>query len=405
MSIYDPGMMSNSCHTERECPICCSKATVVFLELQQVPVVSNHQWPTREAALTVPRADIRLGSCGTCGHIWNTAFNDDFVDYTQGYENSLDFSPRFQEYIESLVAELIERHDLHGIDIIEIGCGQGHFLRLLCKLGGNRGLGFDPNYVDMPADEKTARQVTIIQDVYSEQRSGCKADFICCRHTLEHLADPAGFLAMLRRSIGHQRHMKVFFEVPNVLPMLRDLASWDIIYEHYSYFSGNSIRHLFVASGFDVNGIAETYDGQFLCIDATPGERPTSNGSDCEDEVNEVLYRAAGFAERYRNKVEAWQDKLEEIGRARHRPVIWGGGSKGVAFLNALKAQSQIEYIVDVNPRKVGSYIAGTGQKIVPPEFLVDYHPDVVIVMNPIYEDEIRRTMDRLGLRAEFSYA
>ena len=56
---------------------------------------------------------------------------------------------------------------------------------------------------------------------------------------------------------------------------------------------------------------------------------------------------------------------------------------------------------VDVNPHKHGMYIAGTGQQIVPPSFLQEYRPHVVIAMNPIYREEIQRELDRLGVGAE----
>jgi hypothetical protein len=46
-------------------------------------------------------------------------------------------------------------------------------------------------------------------------------------------------------------------------------------------------------------------------------------------------------------------------------------------------------------------YLAGSGHKIVPPAFLKEYRPDLVIVMNPIYNDEIRAELDRLDVSAE----
>ncbi len=73
--------------------------------------------------------------------------------------------------------------------------------------------------------------------------------------------------------------------------------------------------------------------------------------------------------------------------------------------MNALETQDQIRYVVDINPRKQGMYLAGTGQQVVPPEFLRDDQPDVVIVMNPIYEDEIRQLTEDLGLTPEFMCA
>jgi len=39
-----------------------------------------------------------------------------------------------------------KHHNLHDKDIIGIGSGKG-FLLLLCELGNNRAVGFDPSYV------------------------------------------------------------------------------------------------------------------------------------------------------------------------------------------------------------------------------------------------------------------
>jgi hypothetical protein len=45
--------------------------------------------------------------------------------------------------------------------------------------------------------------------------------------------------------------------------------------------------------------------------------------------------------------------------------------------------------------------MAGTGQEIVPPEFLRTYRPDVVFIMNPIYRSEIDAALRELGVVAE----
>ena len=46
-------------------------------------------------------------------------------------------------------------------------------------------------------------------------------------------------------------------------------------------------------------------------------------------------------------------------------------------------------------------YMAGTGQQVVAPSFLTENRPDVVIVMNGIYCNEIAGTLDQLGVEAE----
>jgi len=390
---------------ERICPICDSTAVGVFLEILQIPVHCNLLWPTRDEAVRAPRGDIRLGFCGDCGHIFNVAFDPALMEYTQDYENSLHFSPRFQRYAESLVARLIERYDLHDKDIIEIGCGKGDFLRLLCALGGNRGIGFDPSYVPERQADAMAGQITFIQDFYSERYASYQAEFICCRHVLEHVQSPRAFLNNVRRAIGDRSRTVVFFEVPNVAFTLGNLGIWDLIYEHCSYFSATCLSHLFASCGFHVCNVADTYEGQFLCIEAMPGEVVGSASHRTADELQEIARDVAAFADKYRSKVQAWRNDLDRIAQAGQRAVVWGAGSKGVTFLNALETQDQIAYVVDINPRKQGKYLAGTGQRIVPLEFLREVRPDVVIVMNPIYEDEIRRFTKVLGLSPEFRCA
>ena len=62
---------------------------------------------------------------------------------------------------------------------------------------------------------------------------------------------------------------------------------------------------------------------------------------------------------------------------------------------------SVIDQIVDINPRKQGRFVAGTGQQIVAPEALLESRPDVVIVINPVYRDEVRAQLQALGLSPE----
>ena len=57
-----------------------------------------------------------------------------------------------------------------------------------------------------------------------------------------------------------------------------------------------------------------------------------------------------------------------------------------------------IDCVVDVNRKRSGTFIAGTGQPIVAPEFLRDRRPDVVVVMSPLYREEIEADLAAMGL-------
>jgi FlaA1/EpsC-like NDP-sugar epimerase len=109
----------------------------------------------------------------------------------------------------------------------------------------------------------------------------------------------------------------------------------------------------------------------------------------------------AAFAEHYRQKVSDWTARLEQMEQAGKKVVVWGAGSKGVMFMNTLNTQERISYVVDINPRKQGMHVAGSGQQIVSPAFLGDYQPDTIILMNPIYRDEVGRIAAEHGVAAE----
>jgi len=381
---------------ESKCPVCRTSNTNVFLEIPKVPVHCNLLWETRDDAISAPRSDIILVFCENCEHIFNYAFDPDLMEYTQQYENSLHFSPVFQGYAKELADRLIETYNLHGKSIIEIGCGKGEFLKLLCERGENQGVGFDSSYENVGEAISPDLDITFVKDFYSERYLNYKSDFICCRQVLEHIQYPCDFLIDLRKMIGDNRTI-VFFEVPNVDYTLKDLGIWDLIYEHRSFFSKNSLANLFNSCGFSIINLTETYKNQFLCIEAVPDKFPSHPNIECTASLTKKS-DVRKFTEIFWSTIEAWKEKVKIFERSGQRAVLWGAGSKGVTFLNLIGGKDHIESVIDINPRKQGKYIPGTGQKILSPEFLREYRPDVVIVMNPIYKNEIQEILTNLGL-------
>jgi hypothetical protein len=219
--------------------------------------------------------------------------------------------------------------------------------------------------------------------------------------TLEHIPQTYDFVSMVRRSIGDRSETIIFFQIPDMRRVLREQAFWDIYYEHCSYFTQESLTHLFRRCGFEVMNVFTEYDDQYLMIEARPGQRQDKALQEQQNDLTELKRDLAYFSENYPHKLKLWQDQLQEIRQRGQRAVIWGAGSKGVTFLVTLKIQAEVGYAVDINPRKHGTYMAGTGHEIVGPEFLQEYRPDVVIVMNPIYCREIRQDLNKLGITAK----
>jgi SAM-dependent methyltransferase len=361
-------------------------------------VHSTLLFSTREEATSFAKGDLVMGFCVACGFLFNRAYSDEHIEYSSRYEETQGFSRTFMDFHKDLAHRLIQKFELRGKRILEIGCGKGEFLNLLCAMGGNTGIGFDPVYVPERDTAGLGDQVKFIRELYSEAYSHERADFVCCKMTLEHIADTLKFVTMVRRALDGSPDTVVFFQVPDMLRILRERAFWDVYYEHCSYFTAGSLQSLFVRAGFSVDDVWSEYGSQVLMIAARPAS--TSSAATIDDAAP-TLSLTRTFAADVDRTIAEWRSRLLGYQKAGKSIVIWGAGSKGVAFLTKAGSDIEIRYAVDVNPYKHGTFLAGTGQEIVGPQFLREYRPGVIVVMNPIYVDEISEDLHRLGVETD----
>lgn len=385
------------------CPSCLSGGMQEFYKVEGIPANSCLLLNDAEQARAYPKRDLVLGFCPACGFICNIIFQPEAAVYRAGYEETQGFSQHFAGYLEDLARRMIARWDLHGRDVLEIGCGKGRFVALLCELGGNRGIGIDPAYDPARQDAAPGGSLRFIRDFYGDKYAHLKADFVCCRHTLEHIPQTRQFVSTAMRGIGGRRDVVVFFDVPDTLRVLREAAFWDIYYEHCSYFSPGSLARLFRDLGLDVIDLQLDYDDQYILLAGRPATGPALPRAELAlaDDLEQIRSAVTEFAAACPEKIRHWRDRLDELARRGRRAAIWGSGSKCVAFLSSVGGAPAVGSIVDVNPHRHGKFLPGSGRRIDPPRLLVEYRPDVVIVMNPVYCDEIRKDLGKMGVSAE----
>ncbi|MEK0084511.1 class I SAM-dependent methyltransferase [Benzoatithermus flavus] len=385
--------------TATACTACGGTRLLPFYRVEAIPVHSCLLVDTREAALAFPKRDLELAFCEDCGFIFNRLFDPTVLDYSPDYEETQGFSPRFRRFLETLCDELAERHDLRGKTVLEIGCGKGEFLVALCERAGCRGIGIDPAYRPERTASPAMDRLTFIRDLYGTDylHLAADADHVCCRHTLEHIPDVSGFLGLVRRGIGERRGVSLFFELPDMERILVEQAFWDIYYEHCNYFTAGSLASAFRRAGFRVTRQWKAYDGQYLMLEAEPAAASFGSSGDVARTREQVARFTAGIAARLaqlRGEAEAWR-------RAGKTVALWGSGSKAVGYLTTLGLEDEVAAVVDINPFKRGKHLAGTGHAIVGPDDLSGLRPDVVVVMNPIYVEEIAAELRRRGLAPE----
>jgi SAM-dependent methyltransferase len=376
------------------CPICLNNQVKTFLQRCDVPVHQNIPFADIESAQSAQRGDLTLGICQNCGFIFNQEFDASKLNYGSDYDNNQNHSAAFTHHISQLVSSLIEQKNVRNCKIVEVGCGQGEFIRKLVTPieWGNQGYGFDPSYVGPHSD--LDGRLSFAQRYYGADCADIAADVVICRHVIEHVPNPLAMLEAVGQALSSSKNARVFFETPCVEWILHNQVFWDFFYEHCSYFTTASLRHAFELAGFRVDRVDHIFGGQYLWLEATFTGKSQSQVTD----RTEIMTLAQDFQQQSDRLATEWQNKLQTLGKD-GQVALWGAGAKGVTLANLVDPQQDlIDSIIDLNPNKQGKYIPGTGHPIINYQQIKERGLNHAILMNPNYYDENIVLLERANL-------
>lgn len=358
--------------------------------LGATPALTGALFPTRESARGSVSGVLDLAVCPDCGHVQNVAFDPELIRYDVRYDNSLHFSGTFQQFADEVVKRLVDHYDIRDKHVVEIGSGKGDFLAAITAAGANTGTGYDPT----TEPDTVVPGVTFVRDYFRPGQHVDHYDLLACRHVLEHLDDPAALLTSLAESASEGA--VYYFEVPAAEFNLGPDDLWDCIYPHISYFSAGSLAALLDRCGFEIISLERSFHDQFLSVEARVGRGERRPDPELESHLRVV----DDFARRYQEAVARWDTKIAALRQRNETVVLWGAGSRGVIFLNAVDPDGTLP-AVDINPRKWGRFLPGGGHEVIAPTALKDLPVSLVVVPNPVYRDEIVQNLADLGVDAE----
>jgi hypothetical protein len=393
-------MSKRSTNDSARCPACDTGRTIDFFAAR-LPVDVGRLFISEDEARRATFGKVDLCFCTSCGFVHNRSFEPDRLKFAPGYEASLIHSPLFRSFTNSVATRLIERYDTRSKTIVEIGCGKGEFLSLICRMGANTGYGFDPSLSANRIEPAGEGRVQLISDYYDERYSQITPDLLCSLSVFEDIQCPVEFLSRIRKIIG-TRETKVYFEVFNGARALKGLSGWSVHYEQCNYWSLESLVAVFEKCGFALLDSGTCYaDGEYLYIEAEGAEieATISNGPGLE--LPEEL---ANLSQHHDNTIASWRATLSELGNSGKRVAVWGTGGKGIGFLNAVPAHA-VACVVDINPDRQHKFIPGSAHRIEAPDHLRHHKPDVIIITNPLYEDEIMAQVAGLGIECDYMVA
>lgn len=350
-----------------QCPICLSYEIRTFFHLKNSPILQNVLFKTENEAKTIERVNVAYMYCPECHFVFNPQFHESKVDYTEQYNNNQLASKTYRQYIDNLINKIINVSKLDSKSrILEIGCGNGYFLYQLSKSLQNQDIvGYDPAYNGQYG------MSDFIKKSYFRPIEGNTFDLIILRHVMEGLLNFDNVFTTIPSAMNN--HSQLFIETPN-LDYIIDYKDMSLLYHEVArYYSIKAIQRLLSNFGLELQQVYLLFNENNLGVFAR--KRPAVPNIDS----NSATY-----------------DKLGNIVSGHNKVVIWGISGRAISVLaNMSWGKERVQFGVDIDRDKQGKYIPVTGQLIISPEQAVSFGPDLVIVANANYLDEIRN---------EFSY-
>jgi SAM-dependent methyltransferase len=360
--------------------------------------MQNYVHRTPEAARAVARGELSLATCRACGFSWNASFDPARLEYDAGYDNAVPSAVMDRHYDDTALA-LGRRHALARGYVVDVGCGNGTFLKALCRVWPEcRALGVDPA---LPADEVHADgRVRLIKGVFSPQLLDDAPSLFVSRHVLEHMPRPVDFVRELRDAIGDTSRAPLFVEVPDLEWILEHRAFWDFCYEHCNYFTNTTLSAVLSRAGFEPTLSGVTFGRQYRWMEAAPAAETV--GPVPDETVARYLRE---YAQGEESRVRAIRERLRDLRLHGRTVAVWGMATKGIMFSLMVDPDSNLlDYTVDVNTNKQGCFVPISGRRIDAPSVLkqVGGRPAIVVVMNPNYVSEIAAMCRGLGVTASY---
>lgn len=353
---------------QASCPVCQHGVAVPFFRGGQ-QALATLGWPSSaDKAQGMPKYPHDFVQCPCCSHVWNRSFTYEAIPYQDNPNRMFNKGGIWQGHLAA-TRDLLLRHLSDEPTVIDIGCGEGHFVRGLAESRERKGrfIGFDPNATPESGRglEFHARYFEPLQDM-----AAFAPDAVAIRHVLEHLTDPAALIDRLAwGTLSLDKPCWLFAEVPCIDRVFETKRLADFFYEHVSHFTTQSFLRLMERAG-NILELGHGYDGEVVYalvqLKAPAVRSAEASLAFCrEAEVNRVRIRG----------------QLDALAASGLRVAIWGGTGKAAAFIHQFGADARrFPLVVDSDAEKAGTFVPGTGQEILYRDVLKAEPAEVVII-------------------------
>jgi cephalosporin hydroxylase len=340
------------------CPLCSGPTDTSLIRLQDFPAIQNRLYESAVTALAAPRYAADYRYCARCVHAFDPNFAAREEPEWEHYDNDQLASSSYRAHIEEVVATLAKSVALDERSmVLEPACGSGYLLAQLAARTGARILGYDPQYKGT-----FGLQAAVRKELFRAP-SAEPADLIILRHAIEAVTDVDELLAAVVGSLSSSGVL--YLEITDLDALVRRGDSTLFSCEYGRYYSLRALDRCLGRHGLLISEARSCFGGDYLAVFARrmPEAQPLG----------------------------ATLDRVEAELARRGKVVLWGSAGRGIsALLQRGWDTTRVAFCADVDPGKQGKYIPITGQRILSPQEVRSFAPDLVLVSNSRYLQEIR---------------
>lgn len=312
--------------------------------------------------------DLTVCQCSGCGLV---QLNSEPVPYYRDVIRAAAFSEEMKDFRTRQFNNFVQKYNLQGKKIIEVGCGRGEYLSLMLQAGADAyGLENLEDSVRYCVEKGLKVSKGFVENSTYDIYGGPFNAFFMLNF-LEHLPSPNATLRGIYNNL--QNDAFGLLEVPNFNMILRNKLFSEFIGDHLFYFTQETLVSLLISNGFEIIECTEVWHDYI--ISAVIRKRK---------QLDITLFYS--YQEKLKNEIAAYITSFD-----RKKVAIWGAGHQALAVISLANLSDKIKYVVDSAPFKQGKYTPATHIPIVAPNMLVSDPVDAIIVMAASYSDEVAR--------------
>jgi 2-polyprenyl-3-methyl-5-hydroxy-6-metoxy-1,4-benzoquinol methylase len=354
----------------KKCHICGSsfiKGNRVLLK--NMPKAAQFM-PDKKSLYKEKGITIELCQCAGCGVV---QLLNKPVPYYKNVIRSVSVSDEMKKFRIKQFKKFIEKYDLKGKKIIEIGCGNGDYLEIM-KMVGPRVFGIE-NSKD--AVKNCIKKGLNVQKGFVTNEKykiyGAPFDGFFIMNFLEHIPQAKKLLLGIANNLSENAIGLI--EVPNFNMIIKQKLYTEIIRDHIFYFTKETLTNLLRISGFTVIECSEIMNDYIISM--------------VVKKINQIdVFNIVYEFKKLKNEINRYILKLKKAGK---KIAIWGAGHQAFTLMSVCGLTDKIEYVVDSAKFKQGKFTPVTHIPIVAPEALNENPVNAIIVIAGAYSEEVVR--------------